>query len=80
MQPDKCHVKAAHEEANGEQPEAFRLERLLQSIFGALRDSRAGLCGLRASFSQSDGKRHHHYRHHPEDEHGAMPVVEPILQ
>src|SRR6266436_2326494 len=52
MQPDKCHVKAAHEEANGEQPEALRLERLLQSIFGALRDSRAGLWGLRASFSQ----------------------------
>ncbi len=80
MEPDKCHVEAAHEEADGEQPEALRLERLLQRVFAALRDRRAGLWGRGALFAQSEGKRHHQHRHHAEDEHGRMPVVEPILQ
>jgi hypothetical protein len=80
MEPDKCHVEAAHEEPDGEQPEALRLERLLQRVFAALRDRRAGPWGRGTLFPQSEGERHHHHRHRAEDEHGRMPVVEPILQ
>src|SRR5262245_45897753 len=69
-----------HEEADGEQPEALRLERLLQRVFAALRDRRARPWGRGTLFPQSEGERHHHHRHRAEDEHGRMPVVEPILQ
>src|SRR5208282_967168 len=61
-------------------PEALRLERLLQRVFGALRDNRTLLWGRETLFPQSEGKRHHYHRHRSEEEHGAVPVVEPILQ
>src|SRR5262245_57970548 len=44
VKPDKRHVETAHEAADGEQPEALRLERLLQRVLRSLRDGRAWLC------------------------------------
>src|SRR5262245_41062192 len=48
MQPDEGDVEAAHEEADGEEPEALGVERLLQRVPGALRDRGARLSRLGA--------------------------------
>src|SRR5262245_9983328 len=53
MQPDEGYVETAHEEADGQEPEALGAERLLQRVLRALRNGRAGVPRRSALLAQA---------------------------